>query len=53
MLSLADNPVIRNQRVPDKSQKYTSPEQKTVLKDYLTVDDENFVLNLPTPILPF
>ena len=29
------------------------PEPKTVLKDYPTVVDLNFLLNLPTPILPF
>ena len=29
------------------------PEPKTVLKDYPTEVDLDFVLNLPTPILPF
>ena len=29
------------------------PEPKTVLKDYPTVVDLNFILNLPTPTLPF
>ena len=53
ILCLVDNPVIRNQRAPDKRQHYTSPEPKTVLKDYLTVVDVTFVLNLPTPTLPF
>ena len=53
MLSIADKPVIRNQRAPDKRQHYTSPEPKRVLKDYLTVDDLNFVLNLLAPNLPF
>ena len=52
MPSFAANPVIRNQKAPNRRQHYTSPEPKTVLNDYPTVVDLKFGLNLSTPFYP-